>query len=555
MYSYVKDDTSLTFSDVPTDMLLYYNYDTVQKVNCSSYFSALGRADFSIPSSFLNRQNILFNNAQSCLGISGFSLSKTQVNILGNMTCTLNSSYIQNSDPLIIEKLKNCGDLTDSQVSGIQTLLFNGNTPYGNPSTWNLQTLQQLGPLPLYLNQDFWNKFSSTLISTFLRSFIPTLKTQKTQVTKLQKLFTSCNSNVKSKRAATIGCTVGEITEATIADPSFPFGYTSTQFSLCLSLTMLKDNPTTITQKVVDPSFGRVILSKLYEVYPSGLGDGVVQLLGPTSRVANVSEIKSWNITSLDTLASLMNSVNGAWTSDQSNAVIMNYLSIPGNSLGTAEINAIGSNLCSLNVSVLSTITVNDLEFANPINLSSCSFLQKSTLYNIANISYSNQTIHVPQHYQLISLFLGGAPLSDIKNLASQNISMDITTFNNLNPDVVMALDVRTVRDLFRNNLPVLKLFEDNTLVKSWRLQQYQYELDTLGIGLIGKANPITTTPTTHSSTTTHTTTSVPVITTTTSNSTTANNTAGYATVHGDAGPWCLSLVVGLLTVTLHRVQ
>uniref|UniRef100_A0AAY5EZ19 Lipid-binding serum glycoprotein C-terminal domain-containing protein n=1 Tax=Electrophorus electricus TaxID=8005 RepID=A0AAY5EZ19_ELEEL len=312
MYTYVKNDTSLTFSDVPPDMLLYYDYEMVPKVNCSSYFSALGRADFSVPSSFLNRQNILFNNAESCLGISGFNLNKTQVDILGNMTCTLNSSYIQKSDPLIIEKLKNCGDLTDSQVSGIQTLLFSGNTNYGNLSTWNLQTLQQLGPLPLYLNQYFWNKFN----------FVYT----------------------------------------TIADQSFILSYTSTQFDLCLNVTVLINNLVAITQIVVDPSMEMVILNKLNQAYPSGLGDSVVQLLGSTSRVANVSEINSWNITSLDTLATLMNPVNGAWTSDQvtNPSVFVDY-ELSSRSWPHSEINAIMSDICSLNTSALSKITAENL--------------------------------------------------------------------------------------------------------------------------------------------------------------------------------------------------
>ncbi|KAK1784379.1 hypothetical protein P4O66_016981, partial [Electrophorus voltai] len=357
MYSYVKDDTSMTFSDFHPDMLLYYDYGKVQ--NCTSYFIFLGGADFSIPSSILNRPRILFKNAQTCLGISGFSLNKTRVDILGNMTCTLNSSYIQNSDPLIIEKLKNCGDLTDSQVSGIQTLLFSGNTNYGNPSTWNLQTLKQLGPLPLYLNQDFWNKFSFTEKKIFLPSFMSALRAKNTPITKLQRLFTASKQNFRRRRDT--GCTAGYITDTTIADQSFILNYTSTQFDLCLNVTVLINNLAAITQIVVDPSMEMVILNKLNQAYPSGLGDSVVQLLGFTSRVANVSEINSWNITSLDTLASLMNSVNGAWTSDQSNAVIMRYLSVAGNTLGTAELNAISSNLCSLNISVRGNITEDSL--------------------------------------------------------------------------------------------------------------------------------------------------------------------------------------------------
>ncbi|XP_076839206.1 uncharacterized protein LOC143484396 [Brachyhypopomus gauderio] len=543
MYNYVKGDSSFTFSDVHPDMLLYYDYNMVQTVNCSSYFSALGAADFSIPSSFLNIQKTLFKNAQTCLGISGFNLTNTQLGILGNMICTLDSSYIQNSDPLIIENLKNCGDLTASQVTGIQTLLFSGNTPYGNPSTWKLQTLQQLGNLPLHFTRGFWAQYTSSVKKTFMQSFMPVLRSANTPVIKLQSLFTECNSNFRSRRAA--GCTAGEITEVTITDPSFPIGYDSTQFDLCLNVTMLTSNVAAITQKVVDIGMERVILNKLNQAYPSGLGDSVLQLLGSTSRVANVSEINSWNITTIDTLSSLMNPTNGAWTSEQSNAVIMNYLRVSGNTLGRAEINVIMSNICSLNATVLSNISANSLRLANPMNVSSCSINQKTALYNIANISFSPERSNVSDYFLLISSYLGGAPLSDIITLAAQNISMDITTFINLNPNVLMSLNVSTVSNLLGTNLPTLKMFESNPLVRSWEGLQYQSQLNTLGIGLTGGINSTTPSPTNTSATTVYINASM----------TTTNSTAGYAAVHRDAGPWCLSLIVGLLMVTFHVVQ
>uniref|UniRef100_A0A3B4EJ95 Uncharacterized protein n=1 Tax=Pygocentrus nattereri TaxID=42514 RepID=A0A3B4EJ95_PYGNA len=409
MYNYMKDDSSLNFTDLPADMLLYYSYEKVQKVNCRSYFTALGGADFSVLSSILNRQSILFQNAQNCLGISGLSLNSTQVEVLGNMACTLDSTYIQNSDPLILEKLKNCGDLSDSQVTAIQTLLYTGNTTYGNRSSWNVDTLNKLGILPLYLKRDFWNQISSTTKKTFLKSFIPFLRKQKIQILKLKRFFTEFNINFKvSGRCANsrLTCTTGNITEATIADPSFPLGYDSTQFDACLEITILKDNLAAITDKVVDTSFQTVILNKLNQLYPSGLPESVVQLLGSTSRVATVSDISKWNITTIDTLSSLMNSDNGDWTSDQSKAVIMKYLSVPGNALGTDEINAVGSNLCSLDVSVLKTITADSLRKANSVNVSSCSIDQKSALYSVANSSFSTQRSDPTAFYQLISSYL-----------------------------------------------------------------------------------------------------------------------------------------------------
>ncbi|KAF5887660.1 mesothelin-like protein [Clarias magur] len=67
MYNYVKDDPSVSFTDVPSDLLLYYSYENIQKENCQSYFTALGSADFSILSSVLDKQTILFDAAKDCL--------------------------------------------------------------------------------------------------------------------------------------------------------------------------------------------------------------------------------------------------------------------------------------------------------------------------------------------------------------------------------------------------------------------------------------------------------------------------------------------------------
>lgn len=58
--------------------------------------------------------------------------------------------------------------------------------------------------------------------------------------------------------------------EATIADGSFPFGYTVAQFDACLTASVLRDNLAAITEKVDDNDFQRIILSKLKQVSEVG---------------------------------------------------------------------------------------------------------------------------------------------------------------------------------------------------------------------------------------------------------------------------------------------
>lgn len=72
-------------------------------------------------------------------GIKGVNLSRDDVNVLGNMACTLDPAYIRNSDPFILEKLKPCKDFSDDQVSAVETVLLSGNTQYGYDETYNFR--------------------------------------------------------------------------------------------------------------------------------------------------------------------------------------------------------------------------------------------------------------------------------------------------------------------------------------------------------------------------------------------------------------------------------
>ncbi|KAL6482498.1 hypothetical protein MHYP_G00105780 [Metynnis hypsauchen] len=87
----------------------------------------------------------------------------------------------------------------------------------------------------------------------------------------------------------------------------------------------------------------------------------------------------------------------------------------------------------------------------------------------------------------------GGAPVEDIIALSALNVSMDITTFLNLNPDVIKALNVSTVISLMGQNKADLKLFENSTTVRMWVAQQYNSELAVLGLSG-GKADPVSST-------------------------------------------------------------
>ncbi|XP_052341753.1 uncharacterized protein LOC118373719 [Oncorhynchus keta] len=484
MYNLLKDNLDQSFTDYPSDMLLYYNYAKVEKSNCRSYFNAAGSADFSVLSSVLNKDEMLLDNAKSCLGISEVSLSKNHVEVLGNMVCTMNGSYILNSDPFILEKLKNCKDFTEAQVAAMETILISGTTQYGKTTTWNQQTLENLETLPLYLTQNFWSLFTTEVKGKFLKSFMPQLRKQETVKRKLKTLFKQINSFSRSKRGA--GCITGNITQSVIADTSFPFGYDMTQFDLCLDISVLKDNLAAFTKQVDDNNFQKIILVKLNQAYPSGIVDEQLKVLGSVSRVATLDDITKWSITKIDTLSALMAFGDGPWETEKSKAIITTYLNTSGNSLGSSELNAVGANLCSLDVSVLKTITSSSLKNANSLDVTSCSTEQKRAVYDISKSSFSSQRITNPTYYQLISPYLGGAPIEDIRSLAAQNVNMDITTFKGLESTVIPSLTVSEVKGILGANVDDLKTFENDTVVHAWLIAQPQSDLDLLRLGLTG---------------------------------------------------------------------
>ncbi|XP_017290302.1 mesothelin-like protein [Kryptolebias marmoratus] len=546
MYNLLQGELSQNFTDYPSDMLLYLSTKDVQRSNCRSYFSALGAADFMVASSSLNKGQQQLSEAKTCLGINGLSLSTDNLEVLGSMVCTLDSSYIENSDPLILEKLKACKDFTDSQIAAMERLLLSGNTKYGNVATWNRQTLEDLGNLPLYFTRNIWGHFRATTKKRFLKGFMPNLRKAKTQKKKLKKLFKQVTPLV-ARRAA--GCTVGNITGVTVSDPSFPFGYDLTQFDLCLDVPVLKENLNAICEKVDDDDFQKVILEKLNQAYPSGVSDQDVQVLGSVSRVASLDDISKWNITNVDTLAALMKTEDGTWDPAKSKEIIMKYLSTSGNTLGSTELNVIDSNLCSLDTSTLRTITPDSIKNAKLLNVAACSLEQKKVLYEISNTSFSSLSGNPQDFYNLIKGYLGGAPLMDIVKLSTQNINMDVDVFRSLDPNVITGLTVTDVLGLIGEHLPDLKLFENDTMIQTWVNLQLQSDLDKLGVGLM--TNRTTAEPSTSSSPGTATSHEATVQGTTSSPKTTqASSTSGGQKV----GPSPTFVVLSVLLTALLQI-
>ncbi|XP_029595979.1 uncharacterized protein mslnb isoform X4 [Salmo trutta] len=503
MYNYIKEGSDVTsYNLYPPDMLLYYDYSKVSQDTCKDYFRELGDADFSVFSNALSfKRTALVNNAKTCLGIIGTVLSSDNLQVLGNMVCVLDGSYIQNSDQLILQKLQNCNDLTDEQVAAIETLLTSGKTQYGLPATWNRETLDNLGILPLYLTSSFYRNFSKKVKGQFLQSFLKVLRKNGTSRQKKRRMKTAIRQSIieksQSKRSIVSECTVGNITQVTISESTFPFNYeTVTKFNCCLTAKTVVDNLEAITAKVDDQEYLEVVLARLREFYSanSTIPEAKVQVLGPASRVATNADITMWNITKIDTLSALMDSSYGNWDAAMAQTIISKYLRNSGNTLGSAELNSIGGpNLCSLDISLLKIITQSSLSKANALTVTNCNITKKRTLFIIAEGAFQSRSTVSATSYQLTQPYIGGADSAYVQRLSTSNINMDMDTFISLDPTVIQTLGVSQVKGLLGSNLPELKSYENQSVVQTWISTRFQADLDSLGLDLKGgKADPTT---------------------------------------------------------------
>ncbi|XP_075869320.1 uncharacterized protein LOC142879757 [Nelusetta ayraudi] len=502
MYNHISSDADVTsFHLFPPDVLLYYDYSLVNQSSCRSYFEQLASADFSVFSAALSyKQAELFANARSCLGITTKNLTADNVSVLGNMCCTLDSSYIQFSNSSILEVLSGCSDLTVDQAAAVEALLVRGQTQHGAPSTWSEQTLRDLGMLPLYLSSTFYDHFDKKTKRTFLRYFLEVLRKDGVSRRKRRSMKRAIRESIrrKTKRSTVNECTIGIIEQVTIHDETFPFDYDDVnQFDYCLNATIVKVNLAAIVAKVDQEEFQSVVLRKLREAYAadSTIPESQVQLLGPVSRTASISDVHLWTITQVDTFAALMNSDDGPWDPSLAKAIVTKYLNTTGNTLGTTELNTVGGdNLCSLDLDKIQNISHQSLRRANALNVSNCTPDRKRALFTIAQQAFTSTRVArttTPQpvtanSYQLSRSYIGGADAAYVKQLVNSNVNMDLDTFTSLNESVVLALNVSEVESLLGTNVAGLKSYENDSLVRSWIQLQPQSELDRLSLGLTG---------------------------------------------------------------------
>ncbi|NXO62446.1 MSLNL protein, partial [Phainopepla nitens] len=411
---------------------------------------------------------------------------------LGVPVCDLEPGAIAASGPDTLDKLKLCPALTGAQQGALNALLLSGDTAYGHPSSWDLRTLQDLGPLVLALNQTTLSLVAEAAREDFRRSIavsdISQGRSQRENSLLLLRALAAAAapSHPRLKRSKD-RCQSGPITASNITDAVIIL--TSEELNLCLSSDVLIKNLEAVLDLPVPKESSQVLKEKVDQYFSSGIPEKQLRCLGWLSRLYTEQEISQWSVTSSDTLSALLNPSGGQWEDSQVQELLSRYLALGGSLTGSLLQEIGGHRLCNLQEGQIQQIPAGAIGTAGQLNISSCSQTKKELLYGKAKEAFASLASTPGCYYCQIRPYLGGAPAEDLKDLANASvaINMDLATFLALNPKELQKLSVTDVKNLLGKNLPELKQAEHEPQVESWVQQQSQRELDcVLGIGLQG---------------------------------------------------------------------
>ncbi|NXJ19051.1 MSLNL protein, partial [Dicrurus megarhynchus] len=478
------------FGSFPPDLLLFFHPSEVRAGTCREFYTRASRGNLDLLPRGSSRRTRLLRGALTCLGVRGSRLEPQQLGSLGALVCDLEPATIPASGPAVLDNLKLCPTLTGAQQDALNALLLTGDTAYGDPSSWDLRTLQDLGPLVLALNQTTLSLVAEAVREDFRRSIVAAYSSQghsqREKSLILLRAFAAASASAAShprlKRSAD-RCPSEPIT----AD-SIPL-LSSEELDLCLSNDFLIENLEAVLEQPITSGALKILKKKVDEFYRSGIPEEQLKRLGMLSRLYTEQEISRWPVTSSDTLLALLNPSGGQWKDSQVQQLLSRYLSLGGSLTGPLLREIGGERLCNLQEEQIQQIPAEAIRTAGPLNISLCSQTKKEQLYRKAREAFAGLASTPGPYYCRIQPYLGGAPAEDLKDLANSGvaINMDLDTFLALNPEELKKLSVTDVKNLLGKNLSELKEAENEPLVVSWVKIQSQWELDhVLGIGLQG---------------------------------------------------------------------
>ncbi|XP_021077297.1 mesothelin isoform X2 [Mus pahari] len=463
---------------LPLDLLLFLNPATFPgKQACAHFFSLISKASVDIlPQRSLERQRLL-TEALKCQGVYGFQVSEADVRALGGLACDLPGKFMARSSEVLLPWLAGCqGPLDQGQEKAVREVLRSGRTPYGPPSKWSVSTLDALQSLVAVLDESIIQSIPQDVIAEWLQHISRDPSWLGSKLTVIHPRF--------RRDAEQKACPPGR--EPYKVDENLIF-YQNWELEACVDGTMLASQMDLVNEIPFTYEQLTIFKHKLDKTYPQGYPESLIQQLGHFLRYVSPEDIHQWNVTSPDTVKTLLKVSKGQKMDAQAIALVACYLR-GGGQLDEDMVKALGdiplSYLCDFSPQDLHSVPSSAMWLVGPQDLNECSQKHLGLLYQKACSAFQN--VSGLEYFEKIRTFLGGASVEDLRALSQHNVSMDIDTFKRLQVESLVGLSVPEVQKLLGPHIVDLKTEEDKSPVRDWLFRQHQKDLDRLGLGLQG---------------------------------------------------------------------
>ncbi|XP_057343731.1 mesothelin-like protein isoform X2 [Manis pentadactyla] len=503
----LQDDFALH----PPDLLLFYNLTQVRKADRRAFTRRAAQGHTELLANLPDQRAALQHMALACLGGPHPRLSASDLLFLGVLVCDLDASRLVAADPCVLQNLQHCPRLTTTQQAALNTLLASGRTTLGPPGSWNVEGLQALGPLATYISPGLWVQVREVVGLDFFGSMVAMCRAGQLSQRDARRFvtgFLEAEAKVaplRPKRGTATGspCTRGSISAATLRDDLFLVRYSCSQLEGCLGGHVLRANLEPLLQQPLPAECQRVVKAKLARIYPSGVPEEQLRVIASLVYLYSRAEIGQWNITSRDTVTALLapDVALDNQTEPHPQAVLQKFLDHNGTLTGPLLVAIGGARLCWMSPLQIRAIRASEFRLAGALDISSCPQSRKDVLYAKAREAFGSAGT-TAAYYRFMRPYLGGAPAEELQHLAQANVSMDIDTFTNLNPQVLQSLSVGSVTTLLGQNVGDLQKARSHPTVSSWlrslnRSALGELGLDTDATGPTGPARSTTRTPNT----------------------------------------------------------
>ncbi|XP_060028682.1 mesothelin [Erinaceus europaeus] len=266
--------------------------------------------------------------------------------------------------------------------------------------------------------------------------------------------------------------------------------YEEWELKVCVDAALLEEEMDLVNKVPFTQQQLHIFKDKLDQQYPQGYPESLVSTLKYFFLLMEPEDIHKWNITSLETVESLLEVAKGRQMSAQVDALVDRFIVGQGQLDRdiVAKLETLGvlrpAHLCFLSPDVLASINHTLLWKVEPQDLTACEPLQIEVLYQQAHQAFVN--LSKLEYFSRILPFLGGAPMEGLQLLIEQKIHVDMPTFKKLQREVVLSLTVPEVEMLLGPHVEQLLAEQHHSPVREWVARQRQSDLDRLGLGLQG---------------------------------------------------------------------